>query len=74
VRPQDHSKRRLTVSGWPVQVVSYKLDATYYCTVDNVSPGAWISRAQGETREEAESKALEKAAEYLSRTRTFSAA
>ena len=43
----------------------------YYCTIYNVDPGARFARADGPTREDAEAKALEKAARYLAQTRRF---
>jgi hypothetical protein len=69
MKPQNYSKRRLEVAGWQVNVVSYQLGDRYYCTVDNVSPGAWIAKTEGATREEAEKKALDRAAELLAKTR-----
>jgi ribosomal protein S12 methylthiotransferase accessory factor YcaO len=47
------------------------LEKTYYCTVDNVDPGAVIARAKGATREEAEAEAIAKAKERLLQTRVF---
>lgn len=69
MKPQNYSRRKTEASGWPVNVISYQLGERYYCTVDNVSPGAWIAKAEGATREEAEQKALQQAAELLSKTR-----
>jgi hypothetical protein len=43
----------------------------YYCTISNLNPGARVARADGATREEAETRALEKAARYLAQTRRF---
>ena len=54
---------------WQVNLTSYKLGDVYHCKADNVSPGAWLARTSGSTREEAEQKALERAQELLSRTR-----
>ena len=53
------------------RAVSYRVGDRYYCTIDNVDPGARFARAEGTTREEAESTALEKAARYLEQTRRF---
>lgn len=69
MKPQNHSKRKTKVGEWDVNVVSYKLGDRFYCTVDNVSPGAWIARTEGTTQEEAEKKALDRAAGLLARTR-----
>jgi hypothetical protein len=69
MKPQNYSKRKVQVAGWEVNVTSYQLGDRHYCTVDNVSPGAWIAKSEGATREEAEQKALERAAELLAKTR-----
>jgi hypothetical protein len=71
MKPEDHSRRQQEVAGWPVTVESYKLGEVYYCTIANVDPGARVARAQGSTREEAESLAIDKATRYLGQTRRF---
>lgn len=72
MKPEEHSTKVLEVQGWQVRITSYKLGDTYHCTADNVDPGAWIARTQGATREEAEQKAIERAAQLLGRTRRHS--
>ena len=72
MRPQNYATRKTEAAGWQVNVTSYRMGDRYYCTVDNVSPGAWIAKTEGATREEAEKKALDRAAELLSKTRKFS--
>ena len=72
MKPQNYSKRKTQTAGWEVNVTSYQLGGRFYCTVDNVSPGAWIAKTEGSTREEAEKKALDRAAELLSKTRKIS--
>ena len=74
MKAKNYSTRKTEVSGWPVNVTSYQLGEHYYCTVDNVSPGAWIAKSDGLTREEAEKKALERAAELLAKTRKIKVA
>ncbi len=69
MRPQNYSKRKAQAAGWEINVTSYQLGDRYYCTVDNVSPGAWIAKTEGATREEAEKKALDRATELLAKTR-----
>jgi len=69
MNPTDYQERQLELAGWPVRLTSYRLGDTFYCRADNVSPGAWLARTTGRTREEAESKALERAQQLLSRTR-----
>ena len=62
-------ERKLEVNGWEVNLQSYKLGDTFHCKADNVSPGAWLARKTGATREEAEEKALARATQLLGRTR-----
>jgi hypothetical protein len=69
MKAEHYSERLLEVAGWPLRLISYRLGETFYCKADNVSPGAQIAGATGASREEAESKALEKAGERLGRTR-----
>jgi hypothetical protein len=66
---EEHSTRTLELGGWKVRLTSYKLGNAYHCTADNVEPGAWIARAQGATREEAENRASQRARILLGRTR-----
>jgi hypothetical protein len=71
VKPEGYEKRQQELAGWPITVETYKLGDIYHCTIANVDPGARFARADGATREETESRALEKAARYLSNTRKF---
>jgi len=68
MKVEEHSKRQQQVGQWKVNIVSYRLGDRYYCTVDNVEPGATLARAQGLTRDEAEKKALGKAEGMLAKT------
>ena len=72
MKPEEYSQRQLELAGWPITVETYKLGAVYHCTVANADPGARFARADGSTRQEAEQRALEKAARYLAQTRRFS--
>jgi hypothetical protein len=74
MKPEEYTRERRELAGWPVTVETYKLNAVYHCTIANVEPGARIARADGATREEAEQRASEKAARYLSQTRRFTIA
>jgi len=69
MRVEEYGERDLQVAGWDVHLTTYKLGDVYHCKADNVSPGAGLARATGTTREEAESKAIERAEQLLSRTR-----
>jgi hypothetical protein len=71
MKPEDQTRRDEQLAGWAVTIETYKLGGVYYCTIANVDPGARIARADASTREEAESRAIEKATRYLSQTRKF---
>ena len=71
MKPEEYSRRQQELAGWPITVETYKLGDVYYCTIANVDPGERFARAEGPTREDAESRALEKAARYLAQTRRF---
>jgi hypothetical protein len=71
MKPENHTRRQEAIAGWAVTIETYRLGAEYHCTIANVDPGARITRADGSTREEAESRAIEKATRYLSQTRKF---
>jgi hypothetical protein len=69
MKPEEYRERQVDVDGWQVNLTSYKLGDVFHCKADNVSPGAWLARTTGATREEAEQKALERARQLLSQTR-----
>jgi len=71
MKPEDYSRRRIELSGWPISIETYKLGDVYHCTISNVDPGARFARADGSTKDEAERIALEKATRYLQQTRRF---
>lgn len=71
MKPEDYSRRQMELAGWPIAVETYKLGEVYHCSIANVDPGARIARADGSTKEEAETRALEKATRYLAQTRRF---
>lgn len=62
-------RRQEQVGRRTITVTSYRLGDRYYCTVDNVEPGARIARGEGATRAEAERIAIEKVAARLAQTR-----
>jgi hypothetical protein len=68
MKPEDYSERTVDVGGWQVNLTSYKLGNTYHCKADNVSPGAWLARTSGTTKQEAEQAALERAKNLLGKT------
>ena len=71
MKAEEYSERSEQIAGWPVHIVTYRIGETYYCTIDNVDPGARFARASGATREEAEHAAIAKADRYLQQTRRF---
>jgi hypothetical protein len=71
MKAAEYSRRQQELAGWQVTIETYELGDVYHCTIANVDPGARIARADGSTREEAESRAIEKATKYLAQTRKF---
>jgi hypothetical protein len=72
MKAEEYSERREVIDGWPVHIVTYRIGDRFYCTIDNVDPGARFARAEGAAREDVERIALEKAKKYLAQTRRFS--
>lgn len=73
MKPDDFAERTLDVAGWALRVTSYRIGEQWYAKADNVSPGAWFARTTGETRAEAEERAIDKARQRLARTRRMPA-
>ena len=71
MKSADYSRHQQELAGWQVTIETYKLGGVYHCTIANVDPGARRTRADGETKEQAESRAIEKATKYLGQTRKF---
>ena len=71
MKSEEFQERREDLGGWKVNIVSYRIGDRFYCTIDNVDPGARFARAEGATREEAEATALDKAKRHLQQTRRF---
>lgn len=69
LRSEDYQRRADTLAGWPIKIVSYRIGATHYCHIDNVSPGATIARANAASCEAAEEEAIAKATGRLEKTR-----
>jgi hypothetical protein len=67
MKPEEYSERKAELAGWPVNIVTYRLGSTYYTTVENNDPGAWVVKAEGQNKQEAEAKALKEAEELLSK-------
>ena len=71
MKAEGYGKRRQPLGEWTIEIETYQLGDVFYCTINNVDPGARFARAEGATREEAEQKALEKAERYIKQTRRF---
>jgi hypothetical protein len=69
MKSEEFEEHREQIGEWAVNIVSYRIGDRFYCTIDNVDPGARFARAEGSTRAEAESVAREKAARHLQQTR-----
>ena len=72
MKPQNYSERKLEVDGWQVNLTIYQLGDKWHAKADNVSPGAALARIVADSREDAETKALARARELLSRTKRHS--
>lgn len=70
LKADDFRLDRTEISGWPVNVTSYRIGNTYYCHVDNVDPGATIVRTEGMTYDEVIQQAVAKAHERLTSKKT----
>jgi hypothetical protein len=71
MQAEDFTRREQDMAGWAIVVETYRLGGVYFTTVSSADPGARFARAQGASREEAETLALEKAERWLKQTRRF---
>ncbi len=69
MKAEEYSERLMVLSGWQVNISSYRLGSVWHAKADNVSPGANLARGSGATREEAESSVFKRAEELLGRTK-----
>ena len=69
-KPEDYSERKAQLAGWPVHIVTYRLENVYHTTIDNTDPGAWVVKANGPTKADAEAKALRDATALLEKIKT----
>jgi hypothetical protein len=69
MKAEGYERRRQELGGWPIEIETYQVGDVFYCTINNVDPGARFARAEASTREEAEQHALAKAERYLAQTR-----
>ncbi len=66
---EEYGERQVEVGGWPVNLIVYRLEETYHCRADNGSAGATLTRTRGETRDEAEQRALDRVRQLVARTK-----
>ena len=66
-KAEEYSERKTELAGWPVSIVSYRLGTTYYVSINNEEPGAWIVKGEGPTLTEAEAKARKEAEAALAK-------
>lgn len=66
---EEYAERKAQLSGWPVTIVTFRLGPTYHTTIDNTDPGAWVVKADGATKEEAEAKAVKEAEALLEKVK-----
>ena len=68
-KPEEYSERKTQLAGWPITITTYRLGTTYHTTIDNTDPGAWVVKAQGVSKTEAESKAMQEAQVLLEKVK-----
>ena len=68
-KPEDYSERKAELAGWPVTIITYRLDGSYHTTIENTDPGAWVVKAEGATKQDAESKALKDAEALMAKVK-----
>ena len=67
---EEYTETKREIAGWPVTIVTYRLGDAYHATIGNADPGAWVVKAQGASKTEAESKALRDAQALLEKIKT----
>jgi hypothetical protein len=69
VRAEEYSEHSIDLEGWQVNLSTWRLGAVWHCRADNVSPGATLARMHGDSKQDVESRATDRARELLARTR-----
>ena len=62
---EEYTETKRELAGWPITVVTYRLGDVYHATIENTDPGAWVVKAQGASKAEAEAAALRDAQALL---------
>lgn len=65
-KAEEYRIEQRPFAGIEIKITTYKIGRQYYAHVANVDPGATIARSEGNSREEAIQKALEKVKNKLS--------
>ena len=68
MRAEGYQRRRQELAGWPVVIVSYRLDERFICEIESARRRAPRPR-RGASREAAEQEAMATGSERLARTR-----
>ena len=68
-KPEEYTERKTQLAGWAINIVTYRLGATYHTTIDNTDPGAWVVKAEGTTKQDAEAKAMKEAQALLEKVK-----
>ena len=61
MKTEEFRQRKDELLGWKINIVSHRLDNTFFCTIYDLEIGGVLTRSEGATRDEAESGALQKA-------------
>ncbi len=69
MKAEEYQERKEQLAGWPVRIISYRLGGTYFVSINNEEPGAWIVKGEALTLAEAESKARKEATEALEKVK-----
>jgi hypothetical protein len=65
MKAENYKTEVREISGFRVNVTTYKIADTFYCKIDNVDPGATIARSEAKNLDEAVNVALSKASKRL---------
>ena len=68
-KPEDYSERKADLAGWPVTIITYRLEGIYHTTIENTDPGAWVVKAEAASKQDAEGKALKDAESLLAKAK-----
>ena len=67
---EEYTETKRELAGWPITVVTYRLGDVYHATIDNADPGAWVVKARGASKADAEATALREAHALLEKIKT----